>query len=452
MPRAHTASLLTAALLLPLAAAAQLPPGTTDASSSSSSSAGTSQSLPHREDDTFRTEASDALERSDYPAALRALKPLVDHNPTDARLRFDLASTEDALDQSSAAEADYRKTISLDPSYLEPHLALGLLLARSGKNTDAITELQTAAANTKGDPPLRARAYRALAHLQETSDPAAASDALLNAIKLSPETADDQLLTARLASRTGDAPSAEAAYRHILARSPNDPAANAELARILLRQGKPAAAETLLNTALQSAPGDPVLSAELAQAYASTGDPARALALIQPLHAAHPNEASLTRLNARLLAATGDFAAAEPLFAQLQSQAPADPTLADDHADTLIHLKRFAEAQQLLQPFVFSAKSTFPTPNDAAEAASHLAFAASQNNDPETVLRALAVRAKVQPQSAATLFLEATAHDKLHQTRQAQQLYQQFLSAAGGKFPDEEWEARHRLIALGRTH
>jgi hypothetical protein len=46
------------------------------------------------------------------------------------------------------------------------------------------------------------------------------------------------------------------------------------------------------------------------------------------------------------------------------------------------------------------------------------------------------------------LFLEATAHDKLHQFKQATDLYKQFLSVANGNFPDEEWEARHRLIAL----
>jgi hypothetical protein len=54
----------------------------------------------------------------------------------------------------------------------------------------------------------------------------------------------------------------------------------------------------------------------------------------------------------------------------------------------------------------------------------------------------------VQPQSPSSLFLAATAHDKLHQVRQATDLYKQFLSVANGKFPDEEWEARHRLITL----
>ena len=53
--------------------------------------------------------------------------------------------------------------------------------------------------------------------------------------------------------------------------------------------------------------------------------------------------------------------------------------------------------------------------------------------------------------SPSSLFLAATAHDKLHHTKQATDLYKQFLSVANGQFPDEEWEARHRLITLEHT-
>jgi len=81
-------------------------------------------------------------------------------------------------------------------------------------------------------------------------------------------------------------------------------------------------------------------------------------------------------------------------------------------------------------------------------AASHLAFAASANNDPLVTLQALALRATVLANSPSSLFLSATAHDKLHHTKQATDLYKQFLSVANGQFPDEEWEARHRLITL----
>jgi hypothetical protein len=86
-----------------------------------------------------------------------------------------------------------------------------------------------------------------------------------------------------------------------------------------------------------------------------------------------------------------------------------------------------------------------------AEAAAHLAFAASKNNDPQTVLRALAQRATVLANSPSSLFLEATAHDTMRQVKEAEQAYRAFLAVADGKFPDQEFQARHRLVALEHT-
>ena len=57
--------------------------------------------------------------------------------------------------------------------------------------------IQTAA------PELRGRALRALAHLDETSNPAAAREELLAALKLTAETPDDVLMGAELADRAG---------------------------------------------------------------------------------------------------------------------------------------------------------------------------------------------------------------------------------------------------------
>jgi Tfp pilus assembly protein PilF len=189
------------------------------------------------------------------------------------------------------------------------------------------------------------------------------------------------------------------------------------------------------------------LNAQLASLYDSQNKTDQALPIVEKLHAAHPKDANLTRLLARLYARSGQYDKADPLYATLISTSAQDPTLLDDRADTLIHLRRFAEAETLLKRAIAQPEA-FPTQEDLASAASHLAFAASENNDPATTLQALAIRDKVQPQSPSSLFLAATAHDKLHQVRQATDLYKQFLSVANGKFPDEEWEARHRLITL----
>jgi hypothetical protein len=44
--------------------------------------------------------------------------------------------------------------------------------------------------------------------------------------------------------------------------------------------------------------------------------------------------------------------------------------------------------------------------------------------------------------------LRATAFDNLHAFKQAAENYRKFLAIAGGKFPDQEFQARHRLKAI----
>ena len=438
---------LTLLLLLPALPGmglAQLPAGTSDASGRAEAT-----------QDPLRTQASEALERHDFATAQKLLLTLLEKNPADAHLLYDLASTQDALDQPSA-EATYRRAIAADSRLFEPHLALALLLARSGQSKAAIIELTTAITLEPPNPALKARAYRTLARLQQSStppDPASASVNLLAAIKLSPETKDDTLLAAEVAQAGGDLAAADAAYRRILKSNPGDPAATAALTHLLLRQNKPAEAESLLTSALAINPDDVPLNAQLATVYMASDDPAKsslALPLVEKLHAAHPEDPAVTRILGRLYSRSGQYEKADLLFAALlKGNSEPDPTLLDDRGDALIHLKRPAEAEALLKRAVAN-PAGFPTKEDLGLAASHLAFAASQNNDQTVTLQALSLRGTLLPQSPAALFLAATAHDKLNEVKLASEFYKQFLSVADGKFPDEEWEARHRLIAL--TH
>ena len=419
---------------------AQLPAGTTDATQTQA-----------QKQNPLLTQANEALDKQDYPTALKLLTTLAAKSPNDPHLLYDLAFTQDVLAETPAqtaeAETTYRRAIAADPAYFDPHLALGLLLARSGKLTLAHAELLQATALTTDNPLLKARAFRALARIDQAASPATASDELLSALKLSPETPEDILLSGELAEASGDSSSAEAAYRRLLAADPQNHDATAALTHLLLHQEKPDQAENLLTAALAKDPDNPTLNAQLASLYEKQGRPAQALPIAEKLHAAHPEDPTLTRLLARLYSRDQQYDKAVPLYAGLVANSPKDPTLLDDDADVLIHLKRFAEAETLLKRAVAD-PSAFPSKDDLAGAASHLAFASSANNDPATTLQALALRAIVLPNSPSSLFLEATAHDKLHHTKQATDLYKQFLSVANGQFPDEEWEARHRLITL----
>ena len=430
---------------------AQLPAGTIDTTAPQSNAAPNAALL---------TQADEALQKNDFITAEKLLTSLTHDNPKDPHLLFDLGLTEDNLDHTAAAEAAYRAASAADPRFVDAHLALGLLLARANKTTDARTEL-LAAANIPidaKDPAPTGRALRALARLDLPTNPADARDELIYALELTPETPGDILLSAQIAEALADLPLAESAYTRYLALKPNgdkaDPDATAALAHVLVRDNRPGEAENLLTQALAVHPGDTALTAHLASAYIADSDPARsalAVPLVEALHAQHPEESSITRLLARLYAQTKQPEKADPLYADLLKQTPNDVTLIDDYAANLIRLGRPAPAETLLKQAI-ATPAAFPTPDDLASAYNYLAYSASENNDPTMALQALDLRAKVAPITAGSVFLAATAHDKLHQYKQASELYKQFLDMpevkADSKFADQEWEAKHRLIAL----
>jgi thioredoxin-like negative regulator of GroEL len=420
-------------------------------------------------------QANDALSRADYTAALKLLTTLNTQTPNDPHVLYDLGLTLEAIDlpapqpatsnlqpaaSSPTPESCYRQAIAADPLFSDAHVALGLLLARTAHPSpaqiiEARTQLLTATQIPDTDPTLKARAFRALARLDLGSTPpnppAAAAD-LLAALKLTPEQPDDILLSAQTADAAADLPSAEQAYRRYLAAAPQDTAATTALAHILLAEHHPADAEPCSpprsprNPAIPSSPRS---SPRHTSPPATQPKPPSQLRSLRKLHAAHPADDSIARLLARVYVETGHPDQADPLYAALisQNETRPDPTLLDDRADALIRLHRPAEAERLLKQATAD-PAAFPTPAAYGDALTHLAFAAAEIDDPRMTLQALSLRANVLQPSPPTLFLGATANDSLHQTRQAVDLYKQFLAAAHGDYPDQESQARQRLAAL----
>lgn len=415
-------------------------------------------------------QANDAVAAGDFHAALKILTALNTQTPNNPQILYDLGLTLEALAPAAAnnpqpasntstdaltPESCYRAAIASDPTFSAAHVALGLLLARTNRSAEARTQLLAAVQLPDIDSAVRGRALRALARIDQLSsppNPTAASDELLAAIKLTPEQPDDILLAAQIAEAAADLPGAEQAYRRYIALTPQDPAVTAALAHVLLAEHHTAEAEAILTPALAHDPGNPSFTAQLAEAYLASGDSAKiaqAVPLVEALHARNPDNANVTRVLAHVYLDTGHPDQADPLYASLIAAAGdhPDPTLLDDRAQTLILLHRPGEAEKLLKQAV-ATPAAFPNPAAFADAATHLAFAASEIDDPRTTLQALALRAKVQPPSPSSLFLEATANDDLHQSSKAAELYKQFLAAAHGTLPDQESQARQRLAAL----
>ncbi|WP_433964198.1 tetratricopeptide repeat protein [Tunturiibacter gelidiferens] len=306
IPQLISRLILCALVLASGSAHAQLPAGSIDTTAAP-------KTAPI---DPARAQANDALDKQDYPTALKILTPLADKNPNDAHLLYDLAFTQDALAetpaQTTAAEQTYRRAIAADPNYFDPHLALGLLLARGGRLTDAHSELLKATTLTTDNPALKGRAYRALARIDQAANPSAASDELLSAIKITPESPDDILLSGELAEASGDATAAELAYRRLLAVDPQNHDATAALTHLLLHQQHPDQAESLLTGALAKDPDNPTLNAQLASLYEQQGKTTQAIPLAAKLHATHPDDAALTRLLARLYSRNQQYDQAAP--------------------------------------------------------------------------------------------------------------------------------------------
>jgi Flp pilus assembly protein TadD len=388
------------------------------------------------------SDAEAAIVKADWKTAEAKLTPWLADHPADARALFDAGYVADAQNRLDDAASLYRRAVDANPQSFEAHLSLGLLLARQEKFVGARLELAAATQLDPGDagPALKARAWRALAQIDRTTDTTEASNDLLQALKLTPETPADTLLAATLADQAGQYEAAEAAYRRILAKDPKSAPANAGLAHLLIARKQYPEAETLLRAALEHSPDDPALTAQLATVLAEQ-DKAEALPLVQKLHDTHPNDAAITRMLAAVLADAGDPAGSDRLYVGLLAASPNDPALLIAHGQNLIRQLHYAEA------FAVFDKATQLDPADA-DGWSGLAFAASRTNQPSITLHALTMRSKYLPEIPSTYFLWATAYDKLQQKAAAATYYHHFLDSSAGKFPDQEWQARQRLLLL----
>ena len=108
----------------------------------------------------------------------------------------------------------------------------------------------------------------------------------------------------------------------------------------------------------------------------------------------------------------------------------------------LLLQKKFPEAQQ---EFLIALRLKRDWPDIYID----LAFAASENKNYELTVRALNGRSTLNGEMPAIcFFVRASAYDHLRDYKQAALDYHHFLDVAQGKYPDQEWQATHRLVAI----
>jgi predicted Zn-dependent protease len=202
-------------------------------------------------------------------------------------------------------------------------------------------------------------------------------------------------------------PEAEDYLRKLLAVHAETAQVHIQLGRVLAAEGKTDAAIAELQTGVKLSPGDDTAQRDLADLYATAGKHALAEAAYRSLLISHPN----------------------------------DPELHDGLGKALMWQKKSPEAER---EFL----TTLKLKPDFAGVYYDLAFAANDNKDYPLIIRALDARAKLQPETPMTYFLQASAYDHLRDFKKAAVNYHLFLNTATGKYPDQEWQAKHRLIAI----
>lgn len=385
-------------------------------------------------------DAEDLLEKQQYQLAEEKLQAIVVRQSENPQAWFDLGFAQGRLGKTANSITAYRKAVELSPKWFEAQQNLGLALAKSGDLAAAAGALKIAVTlkPTNGGQQALSRAWLSLAQVTEASQPQEALTAYQKSLELDPTDSEAQIGAARLTDRSGNTAAAEQQYLK-LAEAGNQESVE-RLVTLYIQQKRYADAETWLRKYMAANPGNAAAQTQMGKLLAAEGKTQDAIAALEPAYKASPDPALARELAALYLQAK-QYDAASALLAELTAQNPADAQLHLDYGQALVHQHKYPEAQaELLKALQQNPK--------LIDGYFDLAYSAQQNKNYELAIRVLDARAKLQPETPATYFLRATAYDSLRMYKPAAENYKLFLAAAAGKFPDQEFQARHRLKAI----
>jgi tetratricopeptide (TPR) repeat protein len=417
---------------------------------SSSSSSQTHRSAHHIQvpDEDSPTQPAEliaaeaAIEKNDYPMAELLLRKFVEHDSTSYVGWFDLGFVENALGKTEDSIAAYRKSVAAKPDVFESNLNLGLQLAKTGHSDAeqylrAATQLKPTSHGSEG----QYRAWLSLAQVIEKSKPEEALADYAHAAGLQPQQAEPHLSAGLLLEGENKFADAEQEYKRALAADPQSTDAVIGLANIYMRGGRFPEAEDYLRKLLAGSTDFAAAHIQLGRVLAAEGKNDAAIAELQAGIKLSPDDDAAQRDLADLYSTAGKNDLAEGAYRKLVAAHPKEAELHRRLGQALVRQKKVPEAQQ---EFVAALKLK----PDLGEAYGDLAFSAGENKEYPLVIHALDARAKLLPENPITYFMRASAYDHLRDFKNASANYHLFLKTANGKYPEQEWQATHRLIAI----
>jgi tetratricopeptide (TPR) repeat protein len=386
--------------------------------------------------------AEDAIDHKQYAQAESALKEATTEDPKDYRAWFDLAFVYGATNRKPEAIEAYKKSVAAKPDVFESNLNLGLMLSE----TQSPAAEQYLRAATKLKPQSNAekelaRTWFALGGVLKDKDPAGAADAFAESAKLDPTNPQPHVAAGNVLAAKGDVAGAEREYQQAAHLDPKSKEPVEALVDLYLKANRAADAEPALRKLLALDPNNLQAHIALSRVFVAEKKFDDAAGETNAVLKLDPNNQDAHKQALAIAIELKQYPQAIQQLRALVAQNPNDADLRYQLGNTLMRAKDFKSAQEQL----IAAIKLKP---DRGEAYGDLAVVAAENQNYDLVLKALDLRSRLLPEVAGTYFLRASAYDHLRQPKLAAENYHRFLEVANGKYPDEEWKARHRLIAI----
>lgn len=386
-------------------------------------------------------QAESAIEKKDYAAAEPLLKKVVADDPKNYQAWFDLGFVYNGLGNAAASIEGYRKAVAAKPDVFESNLNLGLSLAKAGQADAeqylrAATTLKPTAKVEEG----HARAWLSLANVLAASKPEEAIAAYQQAAALTAKDPEPHLAAGALLEKANRFADAEQEYQQALALDPVSDEALSGLANIYARGNRFLDAQQMLDKIVVLHPDDVQARLQLTRVLVLMGKTEEAVASLQEASKLEPGNPQVQRQLADLYVNAKKYEEAEAVYRSLMT-AKSGADLHHALGVALLKERKFPEAER---EFLVAVKLK----PDFGEAYGNLAVAAVENKDYPLAIKATDARAKFLPEIPISYFLRASAYDHLRQFKLAAENYHKFLETADGKYPDQEWQARHRLITI----
>lgn len=387
--------------------------------------------------------AESAMDQQQWPEAEAILRKLVAANAKDTRAWFDLGYVMHAQKNYPEAISAYRGAVAAQPESFECNLNLGVMLAHenhpdASKYLEMATHLKPTSAHPQA---ALAHAWAALAGVQAEKDAIRALDSWSHAVTLAPDDAQDRLAFGEALERSGDFAGAEREFRKANELQPNSADSLAALANLYMRAKRLPEAEEALRRLVAATPQDENAHLQLGRVLSAARKDAEAEAELQKALGLKADDWDALRELVFVQERAKQFAEAEKSYRALLVQFPNDADLHNGLGSVLLSRLKYAEARDEF------ARCVRLKP-DWGEAYGQLALAAAGNKEYELAIKALDARKKLLPELPSSYFLRATCYDHLRRFADAVENYKAFLAISNGQFPDDEWKARHRLIAI----